>query len=77
MPPWLPQVLFAAAIVMMIVRQLPRLRRDMRGPVPDVGEPPPDAEPIALNLPNDDGLFTWSLRMREDRMSSDEERQAR
>ena len=66
MPPWLPQVLVAAAIIVMIVRQLPRVLRDMRGPVPDVGEAPPDAEPIALNLPNDDGLFTWSLRMRDD-----------
>lgn len=66
MPPWLPAVLFAAAIVVMVVRLLPRVIRDMKGPLPDVDEAPPDAEPIALNLPNDDGLFTWSLRFPED-----------
>ncbi|MDQ3688689.1 MAG: hypothetical protein M3406_01360 [Chloroflexota bacterium] len=57
---------FVAAIVVMVVRQLPRVIRDLKGgPLPDVGAAPKDAEPIALFLPNDDGLFTWSLRFPE------------
>lgn len=59
-----PWIVFAA-IVIMVARQLPRVMRDTRGPVPDVGDAPDDAEPMAFVLPNDDGLFTWSLRFPE------------
>ncbi len=54
-----------AAIVVMVLRQLPRLIRDIKGAIPDVGAPPDDAEPVAFFVPNDDGLFTWSLRLPE------------
>ena len=57
--------LFLAALVVMVVRQLPRVIQDLKGPLPDVAEAPDDAEPVALVLPNDDGLFTWSLRLPE------------
>jgi len=59
---WLiPLALIAGAL-----RQLPRLIRDVRGPLPDIADAPEDAEPIARVLPNDDGLFTWSMRFPED-----------
>lgn len=62
----LPWVVFAA-IVVLVARQLPRVIRDLRGsPLPDVGSAPEDAEPVALVLPNDDGLFTWDLRFPEE-----------
>lgn len=60
--PWL----VIAALIVMAVRQLPRLIRDLKGPLPDVREAPNDAQPMALILPNDDGLFTWSLRLPEE-----------
>lgn len=56
--PWL----IFAAIVITAALQVPRVIRESRGPLPDVGTAPDDAEPMALFLPNDDGLFTWSLR---------------
>jgi hypothetical protein len=59
-----------AAIVVMVARQVPRIVRDMRGPLPDVEAAPDDAEPIALVLPNDDGLFTHSLRYLEPRRAA-------
>jgi hypothetical protein len=59
--PWL----FFAAVVVMVVRMVPRVLRDLRGPLPDVGSAPEDAEPVAFILPNDDGLFTWSMRYPE------------
>ena len=64
-PGWVAGWLFVAAVVVTVVRQLPRVIRDLRGPLPDVGPAPADAEPVALFLPNDDGLFTWSLRFPE------------
>jgi hypothetical protein len=58
--PWV----VGAALVVLVVRQLPRLLRDLRaGPLPDVGTAADDAEPMALVLPNDDGMFTWSVRL--------------
>ena len=59
--PWL----VFAAIVILVARQVPRVIRDSRGPIPDVGEAPDDAEPMARFLPNDDGLFTWYLELPE------------
>ena len=59
--PWL----VFAAIVILVARQVPRVIRDSRGPIPDVGQAPEDAEPIARFLPNDDGLFTWYLDLPE------------
>ncbi|HEX5040056.1 MAG TPA: hypothetical protein VFW95_07985 [Candidatus Limnocylindria bacterium] len=61
-----------AAIVVMAARQVPRILRDMKGPLPDVGSAPDDAEPMAFVLPNDDGLFTSSLRFPEGDRRSDE-----
>jgi len=54
------------AILVGAARNLPRLIRDMKGPIEDIGQAPADAEPVALVLPNDDGLFTWSMRFPED-----------
>ena len=66
--PWL----FLGAVVVMVVRQLPRVIRDLRGPIPTVGDAPDNAVPMALVLPNDDGLFTWSLRFPEKPPDEDE-----
>jgi hypothetical protein len=57
--------LFAAAVAVMVARQLPRLIRDVRGPLANIDSAQDDAEPMALVMPNDDGWFTWSLRHRE------------
>jgi hypothetical protein len=59
--PWL----FAAAIIVTVARLVPRVTRDLSGPLPDIGTAPDDAEPMAVILPNDDGLFTSSLRFPE------------
>jgi hypothetical protein len=56
--------LSAALVVALIVyvwRALRRGRGSWSGPIPDVGTPPPDAEPIAQPNLNDDGLVTYSL----------------
>jgi len=63
---WVMGWLMPIALIAGALRQLPRLIRDLRGPLPDIADPPEDAEPIARVLPNDDGLFTWSMRFPED-----------
>ena len=57
--------LLIAAVAVMVARQLPRLIRDVRGPLANVKSAPDDAEPMALVVPNDDGWFTSSLRLPE------------
>jgi hypothetical protein len=53
-------------ILLAAARHLPRLIRDIAaGPLPDVAPAPDDAQPMALIVPNDDGLFTWSLILPE------------
>lgn len=54
-------------MIVAILRTLPRLIRDLRSPLPDIPAAPDDAEPMAHVLPNDDGWFTSSLRLPEDR----------
>ena len=63
---WLMAFLVPVAILVGALRSLPRLIRDMKGPIQDVGQAPADAEPVAHVVPNDDGLFTWSMRFPED-----------
>lgn len=63
-----------AAIVVMSARQVPRILRDMKGPIPDVDDAPDDAKPMAFVLPNDDGLFTSSLTFPEERRPNREDR---
>ena len=65
------------AIIAGALRSLPRLTRDLRGPLPDIANAPDDAEPMVHVVPNDDGLFTWSLVFPEEPPSDDRPRRRR
>jgi hypothetical protein len=50
-----------AALVIYAWRAIRRTRGDWSGPIADVAEAPPDAEPIGRPRLNDDGLATFRL----------------
>jgi hypothetical protein len=64
--------LSTALVVALIVyawRALRRTRGTWSGPIANVGDAPPDAEPIARPRLNDDGLATYSLHIPPSRLT--------
>jgi hypothetical protein len=62
-------VIPAVLLIVYAWRAVRRTRGSWSGPLPDIGEAPPDAEPIVRPRLNDDGLVTFSLDLTPGRMA--------